>query len=314
MTDPRAEVSSPDLPPGRAVELPGRGTTFVRELPGPTADSPTIVLMHGWTATADLNWFTCFAILGQHFRVVALDHRGHGRGIRSRRRFRLVDCADDVVALADALGIERFVAVGYSMGGTVAQLLARDHADRLDGLVLCSTAGWFATNNRSKLPFISMAGLAAVARVTPMQLRERITEQVYLQRKARQWEPWAIEQVTQHDWRTMLEAGHAIGAFSSREWLSTITTPTSVVITMLDRIVPVRRQLALFEMIPDAEASRIDGDHDAVVALAPDYIPLLIRAIRSTLDRRPAPLRELLAGPPVTTAHSPGPNDPSLHP
>ncbi len=243
------------------------------------------MLLHGWTATADLNWFTCYHILGQFFHVVALDHRGHGRGIRSKRRFRLADCADDAIAVADALGIERFVAVGYSMGGTVAQLLARDHADRLDGLVLCSTAGWFTTNSRTKLPFITMAGLAAVARITPAQLRERITDQVYLQRKARQWEPWAIHEVSQHDWRAVLEAGQAIGAFVSRDWLPAITTPTSVVITMNDRIVPTRRQIALFLLIPGAEAYRIDGDHDTVVALADDYVPLLLRAIRSTLDR-----------------------------
>ena len=74
---------------------------------------------------------------------------------------------------------------------------------------------------------------------------------------------------------------------------------------MLDHVVPVRRQIALFEMIPGAEASRIDGDHDAVVALAADYIPLLIRAIRSTLDRRPVRLYELMAGPAPASGQPP---------
>jgi len=54
-----------------------------------------------------------------------MDHRGHGRGIRSAKPFRLADCADDVAALADRLGIETFIPVGYSMGGTVAQLMWR---------------------------------------------------------------------------------------------------------------------------------------------------------------------------------------------
>src|SRR3954449_7851087 len=95
------DVAAPPLPPGRTVELPGRGTTFVRELPGPPG-APTVVLLHGWTATADLNFYTCYDALGEHFRVLAFDHRGHGRGIRSRRRFRLEDCADDVAELLDA--------------------------------------------------------------------------------------------------------------------------------------------------------------------------------------------------------------------
>ena len=81
------------------------------------------MLLHGWTATADLNWFMCYEQLGEHFRVIALDHRGHGRGIRTKRQFKLSDCADDAAALADQLGIEKFIPVGYSMGGTVAQLV-----------------------------------------------------------------------------------------------------------------------------------------------------------------------------------------------
>jgi len=46
----------PFLATGRAVTLPGRGTTFVREVAGPPG-APTVMLLHGWTATAGLNWF-----------------------------------------------------------------------------------------------------------------------------------------------------------------------------------------------------------------------------------------------------------------
>ena len=117
---------APWLPPGRYVWLPGRGRTFVRELAGPPG-APVLVLLHGWTATADLNWYACFAPLAEHFRVVAIDHRGHGRGLRSAEPFRLEQCADDVAALARELGIDRFVPVGYSMGGPIAQLIWQRH-------------------------------------------------------------------------------------------------------------------------------------------------------------------------------------------
>src|SRR5437763_16574662 len=103
----------------RLVELPGRGVTRVWECPGPPA-AATVMLIHGVTFTAELNWAGVLEALGRHFRVVALDQRGHGHGIRANSRFRLEDCADDVAALAAVLGIERFVAVGYSMGGIVA--------------------------------------------------------------------------------------------------------------------------------------------------------------------------------------------------
>ena len=97
----------PDLPPGRHIHLPGRGTTYIREMPGPEG-APVVVLLHGWTATADLNFFTCYEELARHFRVIAMDHRGHGRGIRTSQPFRLSDCADDVASLADQLGINTF--------------------------------------------------------------------------------------------------------------------------------------------------------------------------------------------------------------
>ena len=274
----------PVLPPGAAMELPGRGTTFVRRLGGPP-DAPTVVLLHGWTASADLNWFTCYAPLAEHYRVVALDHRGHGRGIRSRKTFRLEDCADDAVAVCDVLGIDKFIPVGYSMGGPVAQLIWKRHRQRVAGLVLCATSSYFATSREERLSFLGISGLAAVARLTPAQARQWLTEQFYLQRKADQWEPWAIHEASRHDWRAVLEAGRAIGNFSSRDWIGDVDVPTSTLITMRDRVVPVRRQIRLFEAIPDVEAFRVDADHDAVVANAKVFVPTLLRACRSVVER-----------------------------
>lgn len=274
----------PDLPPGAAMQLPGRGTTFVRSIRGPVG-APTVVLLHGWTATADLNWFTCYKSLGEQFRVVALDHRGHGRGIRSRKTFRLEDCADDAVAVCDVLGIEQFIPVGYSMGGPIAQLMWKRHRTRTAGLVLCASSSYFSTSREEKLSFLGLSGLAAVARLTPVQTRTWLTEQFYLQRKADQWEPWAVDQASTHDWRAILEAGRAIGNFSSRDWIGDIDVPTSTLITMRDRVVPVRRQVRLFEAIPDAEAFRVDGDHDACVANAKQFVPTLMRACRSVVER-----------------------------
>eukprot|EP01041_Mallomonas_annulata_P029280 gene29280-51244_t len=112
-----------------------------------------------------------------------------------------------------------------------------------------------------------------------------LTAQLYLQRKTEQWEPWAVQEASMHDWRMVLEAGKAIGSFSSRPWLGEVDVPTSVVITMRDRVVPVRRQVRLFESIKGAEAFRVDGDHDAVVANADRFVPTLLRAAHSVIER-----------------------------
>lgn len=274
-----ATVDTPDLPQGRFVELEDGGTLLVREVG--KRDNPPIILLHGWTATADLNWFTCFNALAEHHRVIAFDHRGHGMGLRTREHFSLEACADDTVAVARALDIDRFVVVGYSMGGAVAQLVWRRHPDAVRGLVLCATASRFSGRRVERLSFLGLTGLATVARFTPEQARIWVTEQMYLQRKSGEWEPWAIQEASSHDWRMILEAGKSIGGFSSIDWLGEIDTPASVVITMRDDVVPLERQAELFEMIPGAQAFRVDGGHDAVVYNADRFVPTLLDALAS---------------------------------
>jgi len=281
-----AEPPAPELPPSTTLDLAGLGDVEVREMPGPEG-APTVILIHGWTASADINFFTCYRALGEHVRVIAFDQRGHGGGLRTRRVVRLEDCADDVARVADALGVDTFIPIGYSMGGAIAQLTWRRHRDRVDGLVLAATAPHFAERRDERLSFLGLTGLAALARVTPSQARDRISDQVYLRRKTETWGPWAVAQAARHDWRMVLEAGRALGNFSSTDWLHEIDVPTSVIVTMRDPVVPLRRQVRLFDRIPDAEAFRVDGEHDAVVANADRFVPTLIRAVDSVVARLP---------------------------
>lgn len=275
---------TPNLPPGRFVSLPDLGTIVVRDF-GPRDADVTVVLLHGWTATADLNWFRCYRHVAERYRVVAFDHRGHGTGLRSKKRFRLEDCADDVIAVADALGIDRFVPIGYSMGGPIAQLAWRRHPERVRALVLCATAPVFSGKRVERLSFIGASAVAALARITPEQARVWLTDQLYLQRKSREWEPWAIEQASSHDWRMLIEAGTAIGNFDSRSWVGDVDVPVSLVVTMKDPIVSRRRQTMLFDLIEDADVFRVDADHGAVVEGARRFVPALIRAL-SSVERR----------------------------
>ena len=115
--------------------------------------------------------------------------------------------------------------------------------------------------------------------MTPSQARDWITDQVYLQRKTETWGPWAAEQVALHDWRMILEAGKAIGEFSSSDWIHEVDVPTSIVATMDDPVVPLRRQVKLWDWIPDAEIFRVAGGHDAVVANSKRFVPQLLRAL-----------------------------------
>jgi 3-oxoadipate enol-lactonase len=279
----RTHAATRDFPQGHEVDLPGRGRTFVREVAGP-AGAPTVILLHGWTATADLNWFTCFDALGQHFRVLAPDHRGHGRGLRPNGGFRLSDCADDVAAIADVFGVNTFIPVGYSMGGAIAQLLAQRHEMRVRGLVLAATAGYFASSRDERLNFLGLNGLARLSRLLSAQTRSWVTEQIYLQRKTQSLADWAARQIASHDWRHVLEAGSEIGAFDSRRWLNDIDVPAAMIITTKDQVVPTRRQEELAASLRTSTATyRVDAGHDAVFAAREQFVPLLVDACRQVV-------------------------------
>ena len=279
-------TGAPPLPPGRAVHLPRRGTTFVRELPGPPG-APVVLLLHGWTATADLNWFTSYEALGRSFRVLAMDLRGHGRGIRSRRPFRLEDCADDVAALADELAIDRLIAVGYSMGGPVAQLTWRRHRDLVGGMVLCATARRFSGRGPAERAFYSgVLGLSLAARAVPANLRQQLMDNV-MRRRLDQGPltAWAMRELRRNDPSAVLAAGSALGSFDSRAWLGQIDVPVAVVVTTEDHVVAPRSQLALAASIPHATVHHVRGDHVACVFAAERFVPTLTDACQQVALR-----------------------------
>ena len=281
----RTHPARDGFPEGHEVELIGRGRTFVREVAGPRG-APTVILLHGWTATADLNWFTCFDALGEHFRVLAPDHRGHGRGLRPSKGFRLEDCADDVAAIADVFGAGTFIPVGYSMGGAIAQLVAQRHEQRVRGLVLAATAGYFASSRDERLNFLGLTGLARLSRLTTAQARSWVTEQIYLQRKTHSLADWAARQIASHDWRHILEAGSAIGDFDSRPWLNELKVPGAMIVTTNDQVVSPRRQeeLASTLAVPTV-THRVDAGHDAVFAARDRFVPLLLDACQQVTRR-----------------------------
>lgn len=282
-TDPSIPV--PPLPPGFRLALPGRGTTFYRHLEGPPG-APTVLLLHGWTATADLNWFRVYEPLAEHFRVIAPDHHGHGNGIRSRSIFRMEHAADDAVAVCRHLGVQDAIVVGYSMGGSIAQLVWRRHRAFTRGLVLAATAAEYAETTREHRRLQTLRALGISARLLPDAIRDRIADSVFLDRKRGVWQPWAVREVSNHDWATIAQAGGTLGTFKARPWLASIDVPTSVIMTTRDTVVPPRRQQVLVDNIPNVNVHTIEGDHDACFAEADTFAPALVAALRHVVQHQ----------------------------
>jgi 3-oxoadipate enol-lactonase len=257
----------------------------VRDLSGP-AGAPTLILLHGLGASADLNWFSSFDTLGRHFRVLAIDHRGHGQGIRVGARFKLADCADDVAALADVLDVDRFIAVGYSMGGPIAQLTWYRHRDRVAGMVLCATSRNFKGGPGESVFFSVMPGLAFAAGVAPARVRERMMHRFATSRvEDPPAQRWAMRELRRGDPASLAAAAASLGRFSSHEWIGGVDVPTAVVVTTRDRAVPPQRQHKLADAIPGATVHPVEGDH-LVCALRPErFVPVLVGACRDVASK-----------------------------
>ncbi|HEY1330533.1 MAG TPA: alpha/beta hydrolase [Actinomycetota bacterium] len=98
---------------------------------------PTVVLVHGGPGSFDHSYFKPeFSRLAAHAQVVYLDLRGHGQSDwGSLADWSFEACADDIRAFCDALGIERPVVLGHSMGAPIALLYGARHPGHAGGLV-----------------------------------------------------------------------------------------------------------------------------------------------------------------------------------
>ena len=124
------------------------GTRLWFDVDGPllaTDDSkvwerPAVVLVHGGPGSFDHSYFKPdFARLAAHAQVVYLDLRGHGRSDWGDvATWSFEDCADDIRAVCDAVGIARPIVLGHSMGAPIVLLYAARHPGHAGGLVVQS--------------------------------------------------------------------------------------------------------------------------------------------------------------------------------
>lgn len=266
----------------RELELAGRGRTTVRDIPGPEG-APTVLLLHGLGATGRLNWGRCFRPLSEHFRVLSVDHRGHGRGLRTRA-FRLEDCADDAAAAAEALGVGRFVAVGYSMGGPIASLTWRRHRERVSGLVLCATARHFAKPVAAQVARFTLPVAAAAARLVPGAVQQRMMGRLVAQAEHPALRERIREELAGHEPASVIQAAQAVSSFSSHRWIGEVDVPAAVVVTARDELVPAERQRKLAASIAGAEIFEVPSGHDACIR-SDAFAPALVAACLSVVKR-----------------------------
>ncbi len=282
--------TAPRTPPVESfIDVPGHGRIRVRDIPGPPG-APALLLLHGLGATGRLNWGACYRPLSRQFRVLSLDHRGHGSGLRTTH-FRLEECADDAAATLRTLGIERAIAVGYSMGGPIASLTWQRHPEQVLGLVLCATARHFVPRRVARLARVTLPMAASALRLVPDAARRHMVQRMLVRIEHPELRDRIREDFLGHEPATVIQAADALTRFSSHDWIGTVNVPTAVLLTTRDELVPPVRQRKLASSIPGAEVFEIDGDHDACVR-APGFAPTLVQACLSVARRAGVSLEE----------------------
>jgi pimeloyl-ACP methyl ester carboxylesterase len=138
-TDPAAMRAKYGAPPSQFVDI-GEGVTVHLRDEGPK-DAPAIMLLHG--SNADLHtWEPWVAALKGRYRVIRFDQVGHGlTGPDPAHDYSRDNYVEDILAVADRLGLGRFILGGNSMGGKHALAFAVAHPDRVAGLVLVDGSG-----------------------------------------------------------------------------------------------------------------------------------------------------------------------------
>lgn len=288
---PKRLLLPPDLPAAHVEAVADRGEMFYRrhEQAGP---GPTLLLLHGWTASADLQWFTAYAALGERYSFVAVDHRGHGRGLRSDEPFTLEAAADDAAALVRQLRIGPVVAVGYSMGGPISLLLAHRHPDLVQGLVLEATSQeWHATlADRLTWRGLVLMEIFVRSRWARILGRRAVRRLADGNPAIEPYVGWIQAEARRGDPADIIEAGHALADYDARPFARSLRRPAAVVLTTRDRAVRPAKQRLLAAAL-EAPVYELVGDHFCFWANPKEFADTTRQAVDDVVSR--------LAGPPA---------------
>jgi 3-oxoadipate enol-lactonase len=217
--------------------------------------NPTLVLASSLGTTWAL-WDVQLPSLVENFRVVRFDHPGHGRSPVPEAPVTVESLADGVIALLDALELERVSFCGLSLGGMVGMALALRAPERVERLVLCCTAarlgpaeGWYERARVVRASGTSTIAEAVLGRWFTSEFAEESPETVARFREM-------LQGIPAEGYAACCEA---IAVWDARSDLSAIRTPTLAIFGEDDVATPPEDGAALAAAIPGAELTVLPG-------------------------------------------------------
>jgi 3-oxoadipate enol-lactonase len=221
------------------------------------------VLMLSNSLGTDLHmWDDQVAPFTRHFRLVRYDRRGHGKSDAPPGPYAMERLGRDVLAILDALGIERVHWCGLSMGGMVGQWLGACAGDRIDKLVLSNTASYYPDKAvwDGRIKLVREKGLAAIADGT----MERWFTQAFRDRA-----PQTIARIRAMFLTNNIDGyvgcAEAIRGMDHRALLAKIDAPTLVIAGRHDQATTLEAGEFIVQHAPNARLAVLETAHLANV-------------------------------------------------
>ena len=253
---------------------PGSGLGRYRDLRPSGPAIATVLLLHGWAGTAELNWSHVYApLLAAGYRVLAPDLPGHGLGATDVI-FTFGGITDMISRLLRESGAGRVLVVGHSMGGSIALTLARRYPDQVLGLVLMATRSRWGGIPPTWL--LGLAGAAAGVMAKPL-LRWGARGISGNDAKTNRW---IQDELIPTSMNHLAQALGELRGFNADPWLGEVTAPVVVLVTTRDRQVLPEQQRRVAAAIPGATVVEVDIDHSDPPARPGLFPERLLEAIR----------------------------------
>jgi 3-oxoadipate enol-lactonase len=236
------------------------------EVEGP--DNKPVLMLSNSLGTDLHMWDPQVGVLTQHFRLVRYDRRGHGKSGVPKGPYNMEMLGRDVLAVLDALKIEKINWCGLSMGGMVGMWLGANAPQRINRLILSNTSAHFADKEiwNGRIKTVREKGLASIVGGT----MERWFTPDFRQREPKQI-AWLSEMFLATDPEGYIACGEAVRDMDHREIIKSITAPTLVIAGRHDPATTVEHGEFIRSRIPGASMTVLDAAHIANVEQAHDY-------------------------------------------
>jgi len=237
-----------------------------------------LLLVRGLGSNAD-HWYGQVPAFSAHYQTIVFDNRGIGRSDKPDMPYTIAMMAEDTVGLLDALQIPRAHVLGLSMGGLIAQQIALDHAERVNGLVLCCTG--CGGDHVVRAPnFENQARPAALygpSREAAQQAQQNLFAAETIQSHPEVVQKY-LETSQQHppDPATLARQREAVEGFDSYEDLPKIKARTLIMAGAEDALVPPRNAEILAERIPGSRLEIVPGGGHQFMVERPDAVNRIV--------------------------------------